>query len=121
MGLYDACNHTSRPPLAIAPVLAGLVFAAGHPGPQLAIGFRARFRRIHEHAVLPAADFLERVAQHLQEICVSRLHDAIETELDDRLRPAYRGDLALMIRGTLLLPGDIRAAADDTGRPTFAI
>jgi hypothetical protein len=70
--------------------LPGLVFATAEFGPELAIGRTVAQLRLDEYAVMLALNFGMRIAGRLQEILVGGHDDAVQTELDHRLRPADR-------------------------------
>ena len=63
-----------------------------------------------------AFDFLQPVAQRLQEVLVGGDDRAVQVELDDRLGLADGGDLALVIRVLQLGGGDIGGELDDLER-----
>jgi hypothetical protein len=56
---------------------------------------------IHQHAVMLAADLLERVAHHVEEILIGAEDSAVHAELGHGLRLADRRNLASIIRVAL--------------------
>ena len=71
--------------------------------PELAIGRRVALGRIDEHAVMLALDFVQRVAERVEEVLVGGADRAVHVELDHRLRLADRRDLAVVVGGLQLL------------------
>ncbi len=63
--------------------------------PELAIGGAVLLGRVHEHAVMFAADFVETVAENVEEVLVGGDDRAVQIEFDDGLRPAQRIELGM--------------------------
>ena len=81
--------------------MAALEFTARHLVPQRAVlGALAR-GGIDQHAVMLAADLLERIAHHVEEILVGAEDSTVQAELGHGLRLADRQNLATIIRVAL--------------------
>ena len=78
-------------------VLFGDILAATQCLPHLVILGACRLDRIDEQAVMLAFDLVERIAHRFQEVVVGGQHMAIHRELDDRLRPTDRRQLAVIV------------------------
>ena len=79
-------------------VLTGIEFAAAKLLPEGAVFGAFAIGRFHEHAVMLAANFTERVAERFEKIVVGVEDFSVEREFDHGLRLADRGDLSLVIR-----------------------
>lgn len=69
--------------------LRGLMLAAAEFGPELPVFGALPVGRLHEHAVVLALDFRQRVAQRIQKALVCRQNGAVEAELNDCLHLVY--------------------------------
>ncbi len=78
-------------------VLARVIFAPGELGPERPIGLAAGLHGVDEHAMVPAAQLLERVAHDGEEVGVGGPDRAVQIEFDHRLGLADGGELALAI------------------------
>src|SRR6202007_1161430 len=67
-------------------VLRGLELTAVKLGPEFAVGAAVACRRLDEHAVMLALDFLQRITECGEKIRVGRDDRSVEVELDHRLR-----------------------------------
>src|SRR6202012_4530813 len=67
-------------------VLRGLELTAVKLGPEFAVGAAVACRRLDEHAVMLALDFLQRVTERGEKIRIGRDDRSVEVELDHRLR-----------------------------------
>nr|WP_233581600.1 hypothetical protein [Acidipila sp. EB88] len=68
--------------------------------------------------MLPSHLF-QRVPEHAQEVTIRANDGPIESELDNRLGPIDRAELALIIRILLLLPRNVDSYFDNFVRATF--
>ena len=71
IGLYEAWMTTSLPPLPIRAILARQVLAAVEPGPEFAVFRRVLQAVLDEHAVMPAFDFVQRIAERVRKLSLA--------------------------------------------------
>ena len=109
------------PPLGDPPELARLELAPPELGPEATIGLPRALGRLHEQAVMPAANLVEPVVDRGEEVGVGRQHGAVERELDHRLRAVEGCKLALLIDRALNLCRDIGGELDDLNDATRAV
>ena len=107
--------------LSEALVFARLEFAAVELRPELAIGVAVALFGRHEHAVMLALDFGERVAERVQESVVGGDDGAVEIEFDHRLRAADGRDLAGVFHAAHLFRGDVAGELDHPARLAAAV
>src|SRR5690606_4996305 len=81
------------PALAEALKLGGDIFPLAQPLPEAAVVGAGTIGHIAEHAVMPAHDLAQLIADESEKILIGPANRAIEVEFDDGLRPADRGDL----------------------------
>jgi hypothetical protein len=77
--------------------LLGLIFAAAQRIPKLAIFSTVTTFLVDEHAVMLAADFLERISHRIEKIRVRGDDRPVEIELNDGLRPVQRIEFRVRI------------------------
>lgn len=99
--------------LAVADEFVGDEFALGQPPPEIGIFGRAGITGLAEHAVVPALDFGELIAERVAEVLVGCHHLAGRRELDHRLRAGNGIELAGIFRGLHLGCGDVGCELDD--------
>jgi len=68
-----------------APIFAAVKLAACKALPELAIRLRVNIVGVTKHAMVLAADFLERIAERREEIFVGVKNGALKVEFDYRL------------------------------------
>ncbi len=108
--------NRSAPELAAAPsnsfVFAYGRFSATKLVPEQPIFRGGPLRRVHEHAVMLAADVIEGVAEHGQEVFVRSQDFPVQTEFDRGQHLVDRAELALVPRGFAFIGGDTEKPCD---------
>src|SRR5690606_26107586 len=87
--------------------LAGQELAASQARPELVIFGAAGEIRIGEHAVMPADDLVESIADRGEEILVGLDYGPVELEGNHRLAAGDRVDLASHVDRAVLFVGDV--------------
>ncbi len=111
-GLNPNLHATFADPL----VLARVELTAPKLVPEQTVGLAGPLRRVDEHAMMLAADFLQGVTERGEKVLIRRLNLAVHPEFDDCLDLADRRELALKVRRGHLLPGYDGSVFDDLER-----
>src|SRR5579871_5206988 len=98
---------------ANALVLGGIVLAAIQFRPEFFVGGALPVGFVHEHAVVPAFDLLERVTEGFEEVLIGSNDGSIHVELDHRLSFADGSNLAFVIGGGQRAFADVLQYVDD--------
>jgi hypothetical protein len=97
--VIGSLNPDRPPALGDALELLSPIFAAPERSPEFTVFVAVAALRLDKHAVMLAADFLERVSHGGEKVRVRGDDRPIEMELDHSLRPVQRVELGLCVAG----------------------